>query len=108
MFANVRRHVAEALRSRHEGHSRTAAALTSFNDNGHLRSGHSGVAETCRRQAAGAGAGAVRNWNVLERNRRNHGLQVVDSMVARDGIEPPTPAFSERAYLEQSTTYRFT
>jgi len=29
-------------------------------------------------------------------------------MVARDGVEPPTPAFSEQAYLKQSTTYNFT
>jgi hypothetical protein len=30
----------------------------------------------------------------LERNGIGQDLQLVDSMVARDGIEPPTPAFS--------------
>jgi hypothetical protein len=35
-----------------------------------------------------------RGWNVSERNRRSRVLQIAETMVARDGIEPPTPAFS--------------
>jgi hypothetical protein len=30
----------------------------------------------------------------LERKAGEEALQVIDSMVARDGVEPPTPAFS--------------
>jgi hypothetical protein len=33
-------------------------------------------------------------WNVLERNCGFRGFQVIEKMVARDGVEPPTPAFS--------------
>jgi hypothetical protein len=29
-------------------------------------------------------------------------------VAARDGVEPPTPAFSGQAQLELSTTYNFT
>jgi hypothetical protein len=36
----------------------------------------------------------VKFWNVLERKAMEQAMQVIDSMVARDGVEPPTPAFS--------------
>jgi hypothetical protein len=35
----------------------------------------------------------------LERNRRLEGLSFVEKMVARDGIESSTPAFSEQRSL---------
>ena len=34
------------------------------------------------------------NWNQLEPKRRKGHCQVLENMVARDGIEPPPPAFS--------------
>jgi len=33
-------------------------------------------------------------------------MGVIDLMVARDGVEPPTPAFSVCGYLPHSTTCR--
>ena len=33
-------------------------------------------------------------WNGMERKSLLRGLYVIENMVARDGIEPPTPAFS--------------
>jgi hypothetical protein len=60
-----------------------------------LRSGHTGVAAQCGGTAALADGSAVTYWNVLERNVILDSLQLVDSMVARDGVEPPPPAFSE-------------
>jgi len=38
---NIIRHLAQAARCRHEGHSRTDAPLADINDDGYLRSGHS-------------------------------------------------------------------
>jgi len=93
-------------RRRHERHSGADAALADFYDNGHLRSRHSRVAETNCREAARANDGAVKFWNVLERNAMEQAMQVIDSMVARDGVEPPTPAFSECSYPIPSTTCR--
>jgi hypothetical protein len=34
------------------------------------------------------------NWSVLVGMVECNGSQVIDLMVARDGVEPPTPAFS--------------
>jgi hypothetical protein len=34
-------------------------------------------------------------------------VQVIENMVARDGVEPPTPAFSDLGQPELTTTYRF-
>ena len=34
------------------------------------------------------------NWNQLEPELGMECLQVIENKVARDGIEPPTPAFS--------------
>ena len=31
---------------------------------------------------------------------------MIENMVARDGVEPPTPAFSERNFQVVSTTYK--
>ncbi len=33
--------------------------------------------------------------------------QGIENMVARDGVEPPTPAFSDLVQPEPTTTYRF-
>ena len=33
-------------------------------------------------------------WNKMEQNLERQGLEVIENKVARDGIEPPTPAFS--------------
>jgi hypothetical protein len=32
---------------------------------------------------------------------------MIEMMVARDGVEPPTPAFSDLGQPEPTTTYRF-
>jgi len=32
--------------------------------------------------------------------------EMIENMVARDGIEPPPPAFSDLVQLEPTTTYR--
>ena len=32
---------------------------------------------------------------------------MLEKMVARDGVEPPTPAFSDLVQPEPTTTYRF-
>src|ERR1039458_4049378 len=34
-------------------------------------------------------------------------VEVIESMVARDGVEPPTPAFSDLVQPEPITTYWF-
>ena len=34
-------------------------------------------------------------------------MQVIENVVARDGVEPPTPAFSDPVQPEPTTTYRF-
>jgi hypothetical protein len=47
------------------------------------------VSSAGRREAARADDRSVKYWNVLERDVRKEKVQVVDSMVARDGIEPP-------------------
>jgi len=44
-------------------------------------------------ERSGIGVGP-RNWRRADKPARLGCLQIVESMVARDGIEPPTPAFS--------------
>jgi hypothetical protein len=34
------------------------------------------------------------NWHRMEQTEGEEGSQVIERMVARDGLEPPTPAFS--------------
>ena len=43
---------------------------------------------------ANSGKPRVWNWNGMERILGKGSLSVVENVVARDGIEPPTPAFS--------------
>ena len=91
--------MAQAARRRHEGYSAADAALADLNDDGHLRSGHSRIAQASGREIARSNDyGAVEFWDVLGRKSVFRGLQVIENMVARDGIEPPTPAFSECGY----------
>jgi hypothetical protein len=35
------------------------------------------------------------------------GVQLIENMVARDGVEPPTPAFSDLVQSTPTATYRF-
>ena len=37
---------------------------------------------------------SVGNWKQMETNRGRNCLYLLENMVARDGVEPPTPAFS--------------
>jgi hypothetical protein len=66
--------LAEAGRRRHEGCARTDAAFASLYDDGHLH--------------------AVRSRVILPVFWRQISTKFFGMMVARDGVEPPTPAFS--------------
>ena len=50
----------------------------------------------------------VNHAAVVRKMKRSEVAKSLKDMVARDGVEPPTPAFSEQASVEQSTTYKFT
>jgi hypothetical protein len=44
----------------------------------------------------------TRNWRVISPFKRR--LYLIENMVARDGVEPPTPAFSESREKVFTTT----
>ena len=94
LFANFVRYLAETPRRRYEGHKDRCvtrgssrpwiSTFRTFQNRGDEQLRNCLFQQQC----------AVRNWDVLGGKSVLKGSQVTENMVARDGIEPPTPAFS--------------
>ena len=95
VLAHFTRYLAEDGRSRCEGCSGPDEALAGKHNARHLSAVHTRITAAAGRSAHQLDAdGSVAYWNQMEPNHGIGTAQVIENMVARDGVEPPTPAFS--------------
>ena len=103
--ADLARSLAQAGRRRRKGRSRSDAPLTCEHDVGHLPAVRSRVTAEGRskaKQPEQAGQlGIVEP--IGAKTRRDDVAKCLQNVVARDGVEPPTPAFSGLRYAVVST-----